>query len=63
MEHLLTWLDEERGRRLALAAFLKISPPALSMWDRIPAERVRAVEEHTGISRVLLRPDLYAEAA
>jgi TorA maturation chaperone TorD len=45
-----------------LARRIGIAQPSISNWDRVPAERVLAVEAATGISRVRLRPDLYAEA-
>jgi TorA maturation chaperone TorD/DNA-binding transcriptional regulator YdaS (Cro superfamily) len=44
----------------ALARKVGISQPSVSNWSRIPAERVLAVEAATGVSRVVLRPDLYA---
>lgn len=47
-----------------LAAKLGISPQAVGRWrkrGRVPAERVLAVELYTGISRSVLRPDLYPE--
>ena len=44
-----------------LARRLGISQPSVSNWDRIPAERVLAVESATGVSRAVLRPDLYEE--
>jgi TorA maturation chaperone TorD len=43
----------------ALARALGISQPAVSNWQKIPAERVLAVEALTGVSRSVLRPDLY----
>ncbi len=43
----------------ALARALGISQPAVSNWQRIPAERVLAVEALTGIHWMVLRPDLY----
>jgi TorA maturation chaperone TorD len=43
----------------SLARALGISQPAVSNWQKIPAERVLAVEGLTGISRSVLRPDLY----
>jgi TorA maturation chaperone TorD/DNA-binding transcriptional regulator YdaS (Cro superfamily) len=43
----------------ALARGLGISQPSVSNWQRIPAERVAAVEALTGVSRATLRPDLY----
>jgi TorA maturation chaperone TorD len=45
----------------ALARKLGISQPSVSNWSRIPAERVLAVEAATGVSRVVLRPDLFGE--
>jgi TorA maturation chaperone TorD len=43
----------------ALARALGISQPAVSTWRKVPAERVLAVEALTGVSRAVLRPDLY----
>jgi len=45
-----------------LARRLGISQPSISNWSRVPAERVVAVEAATGISREVLRPDLYRPA-
>jgi len=45
----------------ALARKIGISQPSVSNWERIPAERVVSVETVTGVSRAVLRPDLYAE--
>ena len=47
----------------ALAQALGISQPVVSTWQRIPAERVLAVEALTGVRRSVLRPDLYPEVA
>jgi TorA maturation chaperone TorD len=44
-----------------LARRLGIAQPSVSNWDRVPADRVLAVEAATGIPRVRLRPDLYGE--
>ena len=44
-----------------LARRIGIAQPSVSNWDRIPAERVIAVETATGVSRAILRPDLYDE--
>jgi TorA maturation chaperone TorD len=46
-----------------LARRIGIAQPSVSNWDRIPAERVLSVEATTGVSRVRLRPDLYAGGA
>jgi TorA maturation chaperone TorD len=43
----------------ALARKIGISQPSVSNWARIPAERVLSVEAATGVSRAILRPDLY----
>ena len=43
----------------ALAQKIGISQPSVSNWTRVPAERVRAVEAATGVSRTVLRPDLF----
>src|SRR5262245_20837724 len=44
-----------------LARRIGISQPSVSNWDKVPAERVLAVEAATGIARVRLRPDLYRD--
>lgn len=45
----------------ALARKIGISQPSVSNWARVPAERVLSVEAVTGVSRAILRPDLYVE--
>lgn len=48
-----------------LARQLNISRGSVYKWkwaDKIPAERVVAVEAITGIKREELRPDLYAQS-
>lgn len=42
-----------------LARRIGISQPSVSNWDRVPAERVIAVESATSVPRTVLRPDLY----
>jgi TorA maturation chaperone TorD len=44
-----------------LAKRIGISQPSVSNWSRVPAGRVLAVESVTGVSRQILRPDLYGE--
>ncbi len=43
----------------SLARRLDVSQPAVSTWKRIPANRVLSIESITGLSRQVLRPDLY----
>ncbi len=44
-----------------LARKIGIAQPSVSNWSRVPTQRVVAVESATGVSRRLLRPDLYDE--
>ena len=46
-----------------LARKIGIAQPSVSNWNRVPAQRVVVVEAATGVSRKLLRPDLYSELA
>jgi TorA maturation chaperone TorD len=45
----------------ALARKIGIAQPSISNWSHVPAERVLTVEAVTGVSREVLRPDLYGE--
>jgi TorA maturation chaperone TorD len=45
----------------ALARRIGIAQPSVSNWSRIPAERVIAIEDATGVDRTVLRPDLYGD--
>lgn len=47
------------GTASELARRLGISPAAVLQWTEVPHKRVLAVEAETGVSRHLLRPDLY----
>ena len=42
-----------------LARALSLSQPTVSVWRRVPPHHVIAVEALTGVSRRVLRPDLY----
>jgi TorA maturation chaperone TorD len=42
-----------------LARRINIAQPSISKWTRVPAERVLSVEAATGVSRTVLRPDIY----
>ena len=53
---------EAAGGVSELARRVGISQPSVSSWDKVPAERVLAVETATGVSRIRLRPDLYVLA-
>jgi TorA maturation chaperone TorD len=46
-----------------LARKIGVAQPSVSNWNRVPAQRVIAVEGATGVSRNVLRPDLYSEPA
>ena len=46
-----------------LARKIGIAQPSVSNWNRVPAQRVIAVEAATGVSRKQLRPDLYSGPA
>ena len=50
---------EKAGGIVKLSLALGLSRGAASQWQRIPAERVVAIERLTGIPREILRPDLY----
>lgn len=52
---------EAAGGIAQLARKIGIAQPSVSNWHRVPAARVIAVEAATGVSRKLLRPDLYSE--
>lgn len=45
-----------------LAKELGITHGAICQWQNVPPERVLAVEQLTGISRHVLRPDVYGPA-
>jgi DNA-binding transcriptional regulator YdaS (Cro superfamily) len=53
---------KQAGGARALGRALGISSQAVSQWERVPPERVLAVEAASGVSRHELRPDLYPPA-
>lgn len=50
---------EARGGPRKIAAEIGISSQAISQWAYVPAQRVLDVERVSGVSRHMLRPDLY----
>ena len=54
-------LFEKAGSASELARRLGISPAAVLQWDKVPANRVLVVEQVTGVSRHLQRPDIFGE--
>ena len=52
-------LLETRGLKSRLARELGVTYSAVSQWRVVPALRVIEVERVTGISRHVLRPDIY----
>jgi DNA-binding transcriptional regulator YdaS (Cro superfamily) len=51
----------QQGLGAKVAAACGISRQAVPQWRRVPAERVITVEKVIGISRYLIRPDIYQE--
>lgn len=47
------------GVAAELARRIGVTPQALGQWEKVPLERVLAVEAITGIDRADLRPDLF----
>ncbi|TKT58333.1 helix-turn-helix domain-containing protein [Rhizobiaceae bacterium LC148] len=47
------------GSASELARRLGLTPAAVLQWDKVPATRVLAVEQVTGVSRHSLRPDVF----
>lgn len=59
MADALTLAKKVAGGPGKLGAALGISSAAVSQWSEVPPRRVLDVERITGVSRHLLRPDLY----
>ena len=51
---------EAAGGVAQLARKIGVAQPSVSNWNKVPAQRVIAVEAATGVSRECLRPDLYS---
>jgi len=51
------------GGNVGIAAALGgLTPQAVSQWKRIPPTRVLDIEAKTGISRHVLRPDIFGSS-
>ncbi len=59
MDDALTKAKEAAGGTVALARAIDLSSQAVSQWHRVPAARVLDVERATGVSRHILRPDIF----
>lgn len=59
MEISIKEVAAKAGGVVALSKALGLSRGAVSQWSRVPVERVVAVERLTGISRAVLRPDVF----
>ncbi|MBI1213590.1 MAG: hypothetical protein GC190_19200 [Alphaproteobacteria bacterium] len=51
----------EIGGFAATGRLLDITRMAVSQWKVCPAQHVLEIEKHSGISRHVLRPDLYGK--
>lgn len=58
IKELVKYFDEQ-GTKSDLAKSLGITKGAVSQWNKIPAAHVLDVERITGISRHVLRPDIF----
>ena len=45
-----------------LAKLVDVWPSSACRWKRVPVEYVLKIEKKTGISRYVLRPDIYGRA-
>lgn len=61
MKKLLRYLRSKRGRLTRLAEKLQLDPSTVLTWKRVPPQHCLIVEEFTGISRHVLRPDIFGE--
>lgn len=59
MHQALEVAKSKAGGASSLARALRITPQAVNQWNVVPPERVLEVERFTGVSRHLLRPDVF----
>lgn len=55
----MSLIRAQRGLQARVARGLGISTAAVAKWQRVPEDRLVAVERLTGIDRDKLRPDLF----
>jgi DNA-binding transcriptional regulator YdaS (Cro superfamily) len=55
--------EQGRGAKSRIARELGVTPGAISQWREVPADRVLDIEKLTGISRHVLRPDVFGDTA
>lgn len=59
MNKALKDIRSERGLLSAIARKLKLTPAAVSHWDKVPDRYLNKVAKFTGITKRTLRPDLF----
>lgn len=66
MDPITTAIQGLKGGQAAMARLLGVKPQAVNQWARgrrpIPARHVLAIEAATGVSRHVLRPDVFGRA-
>jgi transcriptional regulator with XRE-family HTH domain len=60
-DEILMTVLREFGSAAELAKFLNVSKQAISNWEKIPVQHIRALSEKMGINPHHLRPDYYIE--
>jgi DNA-binding transcriptional regulator YdaS (Cro superfamily) len=53
----------KEGSRAKVAKRLGISRQAMEQWERVPPRHVLALEAMSGVSRYVIRPDIYGRPA
>lgn len=64
MEQLYNYFKNNHGAQIRLSEYLGLSRAAVNRWKlngRVPAEHVLGIEKFTGISRHILRPDVFGD--
>lgn len=63
MENALDIIKSKLGGAKGVADALgDLTPQAVSLWKEVPVKRVLRLEELTGVSRHVIRPDVYGAA-